>query len=169
MNSLLSVLLQQSALQDCMRTLTTLRWALISQTLRCCCCPGACSLAAGMWQSVQSRKLPSTHLLTPHSRQALAQHSSLLPTLARVLKEDGRRSVELAAAVASVFFSLSTVRQLHAAISELQVGAMLLDLCQLEVTRTGQRIAEDGSVAPRLLAARLVAAATRQKPELCDR
>jgi hypothetical protein len=97
------------------------------------------------------------------------QHPSLLPTLARILREDGRRSLELAGAVVSAFFALSTVRQLHAPLSELQVGAAVMELCQLEVTRTAQRIAEDGTAAALgPLAARVAAAACGSEAELSD-
>lgn len=107
--------------------------------------------------------------ISPHS-QGLVTHPSLLPTLARVLREDGRRSLEVAAAVASTFFGLSAMRQLHQTIRELQVGATLLELCQLEVTRTAQRMREDGLAAsPASQVARMIAAATRAGPPLTER
>jgi hypothetical protein len=62
------------------------------------------------------------------------------------------------------------MRQLHRTIGELQVGALLLELCQLEVQRTAQRIAVDGLVAsPGAQAARLAAAAVGQGPKLTER
>ncbi|KAI8472723.1 MAG: kinesin-associated protein-domain-containing protein [Monoraphidium minutum] len=105
-----------------------------------------------------------------HTTEALLSHPSLLPTLARLLREDGRRSLELAAAVAACFYSLSTMRQLHHVVGELQVGAQLLELCQLEVQRTAQRIREEGpGAAPGALAARMAAAAAGSGPPLAER
>lgn len=89
--------------------------------------------------------------------------------MARLLREDGRRSLELAGAAAAAFYSLSGLRQLHRAIGELQVGALLLDLCQLEVQRTAQRIAQEGrGAAPGALAARMAAAAAGKGPLLTE-
>ena len=101
--------------------------------------------------------------------QALLLHPSLVPTLARLLREDGRRSLELAAAVAGVFHVMSTMSHLHAVVSELQVGALLLDLCHLEVQRAVQRTQEFGpAAAPGALAARVAQAAERLQPELSE-
>lgn len=102
--------------------------------------------------------------------QALASHPSLLPTLTRLLREDGARSLDLAAAVACALYALSGVRQLHRAIAELQAGALLLELCQLEVARTAQRIEQDGrAAAPTTVAARLASAAATNTPPLSDK
>jgi len=118
------------------------------------------------------RATPTHGLTTDHTNriQSLLSHHSLLPTLARVLREDGKRSLELAAALATVFYTVSSVRQLHSQIGELQVGALLLDLCQLEVQRVAQRIAQEGAgAAPGSVVARMVAAATGQGSPLTDR
>jgi hypothetical protein len=102
--------------------------------------------------------------------QALLSHPSLLPTLMRLLREDGKRSLDLSAAVAAAFYSLSCLRQLHRVVGELQVGALLLELCQLEVQRTAQRIAHEGpAAAPGPLMARMAAAAAGQGPPLTER
>lgn len=53
--------------------------------------------------------------------QALVAYESLLPTLARVLREDGKRSLELATNLVSAFYCCSALRQLHALISDNQV------------------------------------------------
>ena len=96
-------------------------------------------------------------------------HPSLLPTLARLLREDGRRSLPLASAIASAFCVLSSFRQLHHNISELQVGATVLELVQLEVQRTAQRITQQGPIAaPMALVTRLAAVAPGQAPPLSD-
>lgn len=116
------------------------------------------------------RPVICTHpTLSAPAPQALYVHASLLPTLARLLREDGRRSLELSAAVAGAFYALSCARQLHRPIGELQVGALLLELCQLEVQRTAQRIANEGrAVTPGALAARLAAAATGRGTPLSE-
>lgn len=102
--------------------------------------------------------------------QVLLSQQSLLPTLARLLREDGRRSLAMAGAVAGAFYCLSCMRQLHQTIGELHVGVLLLELCQLEVQRTAQRIAEDGlTAAPSAQAARMAAAASGLGPPLMEK
>jgi hypothetical protein len=53
--------------------------------------------------------------------QSLLSRDTLLPTLARVLREDGMKSLELATAVAGCFLACSSLAQLHKLLLENQV------------------------------------------------
>ena len=70
---------------------------------------------------------------------ALAEHPTLPQTLARVLREDGRRSVDLATNIVSVFFALSNFSQYHPLISQNQLGDMTMRVIDLEIKRTEDR------------------------------
>ncbi|KAK9829765.1 hypothetical protein WJX72_007765 [[Myrmecia] bisecta] len=65
----------------------------------------------------------------------LLSHETLLPTLARILKEDGRRSMDLCIHVTFIFFSLSNFSGFHPLVCDNQVGAITMDLIDLEVRR----------------------------------
>ena len=71
-------------------------------------------------------------------------HEALLGALARVLRDDGRRSVDLATNVLSVFFAFSHFSQLHQVISEHQVGDATMRLMETEFKRTDLREKEEG-------------------------
>ena len=66
-------------------------------------------------------------------------HEALLGALARVLRDDGRRSVDLATNVLSVFFAFSHFSQLHQVISEHQAGDATMRLMKTEFKRTDLR------------------------------
>lgn len=131
-------------------------------------CYGYC--LSGLARALHPKHGQSARKTKAHTPpQVLRTHASLLPSLARLLREDGRRSLELSANVAGVFFALSCGRQLHRTIGELQVGALLLELCQLEVQRTAQRIANEGrDSTPGALAVRLAAAAAGRGAPLSE-
>ena len=71
-------------------------------------------------------------------------HEALLGALARVLRDDGRRSVDLATNVLSVFFAFSHFSQLHQVISEHQVGDATMRLMETDFKRTDLREKEEG-------------------------
>lgn len=54
--------------------------------------------------------------------QALLERDNLLSTLARLLREDGLKSLDLATAIAGCFFACSCLQQLHKLLLENQVG-----------------------------------------------
>lgn len=66
---------------------------------------------------------------------ALVSNETLLSGLARVLKEDGKRSIDLSTAVLSVFFSFSHYAQFSQAILDNQLGDATLRLVDLEMKR----------------------------------
>jgi hypothetical protein len=64
-------------------------------------------------------------LSAPHTcanPQELLGRETLVATLARVLREDGRRSLELATSLTGAFWALSVLAPLHRALLEQQVG-----------------------------------------------
>ena len=76
--------------------------------------------------------------------QPLLSKSGLVQLLARTLREEGRKSMDLAINCVSVFFSVSNFTQFHSVIMDNQVGAMTMDLIGLEVQRTALRTREHG-------------------------
>jgi hypothetical protein len=50
-----------------------------------------------------------------------------------VLREDGKRSIDLTSNILTVFFSLSNFSQFHPLIMEQQIGALTMDIIDLEV------------------------------------
>jgi hypothetical protein len=70
----------------------------------------------------------------------LLGHDTLVQTLARVLREEGRKSVDLATNVVSVFFAFSNYTQFHAAILENQMGDATMRIIDLEVKRQDDRL-----------------------------
>lgn len=65
--------------------------------------------------------VPNSHWLL--CTQVLLSRETLLSTLARLLREDGPRSLEMATAVAGCFYACSCVKELHRQLLDNQVGA----------------------------------------------
>ena len=99
---------------------------------------------------------------------ALADHPTLPQTLARVLREDGRRSVDLATNIVSVFFALSNFSQYHPLISQNQLGDMTMRVVDLEIKRTEDRrlSVREMDEPPDEFAARRLATAERKQDRL---
>ena len=72
--------------------------------------------------------------------EPLLSHATLLPTLARVLRDDGKRSVELCIAIQSVWLVLSNFSQFHQLLIDNQVGVLTLEVLDLEIRRTEHRV-----------------------------
>ena len=70
----------------------------------------------------------------------LLGHDTLVQTLARVLREEGRKSVDLATNVVSVFFAFSNYSQFHPAILENQMGDATMRIVDLETKRHDDRL-----------------------------
>ena len=75
---------------------------------------------------------------------ALVAKPGLIQLLARTLREAGRKSMDLAINCVSIFFSLSNFKHFHGLIMDNAVGALTMDLIQLEVQRTAVRTQEHG-------------------------
>ncbi len=72
--------------------------------------------------------------------EPLLSHATLLPTLARVLRDDGKRSVDLCVGIQSVWLVLSNFSQFHQLLVENQVGVLTIDILDLEIKRTEHRV-----------------------------
>lgn len=78
----------------------------------------------------------------------------MVQLLARTLREEGKKSTDVAVNAVTVFFSLSNFSVLHGLIMDNQVGAMTLDLVALEIQRTELRTREHG-LSPSEIAAKV--------------
>ncbi|KAL0039405.1 hypothetical protein WJX79_006988 [Trebouxia sp. C0005] len=76
--------------------------------------------------------------------EPLLSHATLLPTLARVLRDDGKRSVDLCVGIQSMWLVLSNFSQFHQLLVENQVGVLTIDILDLEIKRTEHRVKEEG-------------------------
>ena len=72
--------------------------------------------------------------------EPLLSHATLLPTLARVLRDDGKRSVDLCMGIQSVWLVLSNFSQFHQLLIENQVGVLAIHILDLEIKRTEHRV-----------------------------
>lgn len=64
---------------------------------------------------------PMPTLCLVRTAQVLLSHETLMQTLSRVLREDGKRSIDLCTNIISVFFSVSNFTQFHGLIMQNQV------------------------------------------------
>ena len=62
-----------------------------------------------------------------------------MPTLARVLRDDGKMSQELCLALMRVLFCLSCFSQLHPILVDNMVGSLTFDIVDLELKRAQRR------------------------------
>ena len=72
--------------------------------------------------------------------EPLLSHATLLPTLARVLRDDGKRSVDLCMGIQSIWLVLSNFSQFHQLLIENQVGVLTMEILDLEIKRTEHRM-----------------------------
>lgn len=75
----------------------------------------------------------------PRTLAALAQQGQLLGTLARVLREEGRKSADLALPLMQLFYCFSHFSQLHAALVDLRLGDLAMRSVELELRRATAR------------------------------
>ncbi|EFN51738.1 hypothetical protein CHLNCDRAFT_139946 [Chlorella variabilis] len=98
----------------------------------------------------------------PRSLGALQAHPTLLQALARLLREDAKRSAELGLSLLMSFFALSHLPQAHALLVQNQVGSLTMELLDLELRRAAHWQQREGvgvaGVGAALLAARPLAA-----------
>ena len=67
--------------------------------------------------------------------EALLMHEPLIGALSRVLREDGKKSIELSTNILTVFFAISNFSQFHQVILKNQIGDMTMKLVDLEIQR----------------------------------
>ncbi|XP_076181693.1 kinesin associated protein 3 isoform X1 [Ptiloglossa arizonensis] len=74
----------------------------------------------------------------PDNLHELTKNESLLSALARVLREDWRRSIELSTNIVYIFFCFSTYSQFHSIVLEYRIGSLCMDIIDFELRRYDQ-------------------------------
>ncbi|XP_076662168.1 kinesin associated protein 3 isoform X1 [Halictus rubicundus] len=74
----------------------------------------------------------------PDNLHELTKNESLLSALARVLREDWRRSIELSTNIIYIFFCFSTYSQFHNIVLEYRIGSLCMDIIDFELRRYDQ-------------------------------
>ena len=86
-------------------------------------------------------------LETSTNMTVLLQRPALLSVLARLLREDGRKSLDLCLGIVGLFCALSYFQQLQSNLVENQVGARTLDLLSLSIQRARLQVRADNCIA----------------------
>lgn len=86
------------------------------------------------------QKLVSTSAIlelarTPSNIPLLLSHSSLLSALARVLREDGRKSIDLSLSLMSIFYVFSFFSSNHSLLTVNKIGDLSLRILETEAKR----------------------------------
>ncbi|XP_067118777.1 kinesin-associated protein 3 isoform X2 [Centruroides vittatus] len=74
----------------------------------------------------------------PDNLGVLSTNETLLGALARVLREDGRKSIDLSTNIVYIFFCFSTFSQFHSIIAQFKIGSLCMDLIDYELKRHDQ-------------------------------
>ena len=86
---------------------------------------------------------------SPDNLEGLLNNESLLGLLARLLKEEGRKSMDLAINVVYVLYSFSNFSQFHPYLLQAHVGDNIMRLLELETKRHAVREKEREKSPPR--------------------
>lgn len=114
-----------------------------------------------MTKKVKATGMIASLMRSTENFEALLSHETLLQTLARLLREDGKRSIDLCINIVSVYFSVSNFSQFHHLILDNQIGALTMDLIDLETKRTEHRAAEE-NISPSMVAQKALEASVGQ-------
>ncbi|XP_070538501.1 kinesin-associated protein 3-like isoform X1 [Ptychodera flava] len=71
----------------------------------------------------------------PDNLEELLQNETVLGALARVLREDWKKSVELSTNIIYVFFCFSSFSQFHGVIAHFKIGALVMSIVEHELKR----------------------------------
>ncbi|XP_014221190.1 kinesin-associated protein 3 isoform X1 [Trichogramma pretiosum] len=74
----------------------------------------------------------------PDNLLELTKNESLLSVLARLLREDWRKSIDLAINIVYIFFCFSTYSQFHKVIVECRIGSLCMEIVDYELGRYDQ-------------------------------
>lgn len=74
----------------------------------------------------------------PDNLGHLASNEILLGAITRVLREDGRKSIDLSTNIVYIFFCFSTFSQFHHVIAHFKIGSLCMDLIDYELKRHEQ-------------------------------
>ena len=75
----------------------------------------------------------------PTNLESLVKSTQLLEATARILKEDGRKNMDLAFNLIFVFYSFSHFREFHPIIAQYKIGFLSLSMLDLELRRHRKR------------------------------
>ncbi|XP_054284614.1 kinesin-associated protein 3 [Macrosteles quadrilineatus] len=87
----------------------------------------------------------------PNNLEDLASSEAVLSALARVLREDWKKNLELSTNIVYTFFCFSTFSQFHPIIQQYKVGSLCLEIIEYELNRYAQlrkEVESRGSSAP---------------------
>jgi len=132
--------------------------------VRCAAPRRAARLQEDLYEEEMAKKVRATGMIAQLFRKTenfeeLLQHDTLVQTLARMMREDMKKSIDLCINVVSVFFSISNFSQFHPLVMDNQIGALTMDLIDLEIKRTEHRAAEEG-ISPAMVAQKALDAST---------
>lgn len=93
-----------------------------------------------LYEDKEQKITASTQILTlarnPENLEALLSNNTLLGALARVLREDWKKSTELAANIIYIFFCFSAFKQFHQIIIDYKIGGLCLQVVEYELNKT---------------------------------
>ncbi|GBG72063.1 hypothetical protein CBR_g10998 [Chara braunii] len=104
-------------------------------------------LYEGMDEKIKASSMVCQLARRTENMEGLLAHTTLIGALARVLREDGRKSLDLCRNIISLFFAFSNFSQFHHVILEHQVGNMTMNIIDLEIQRTEARLQAEGPAA----------------------
>jgi hypothetical protein len=76
---------------------------------------------------------------SPDNLETMLQNEALLGLLSRLLKEEGRKSMDLAINIIYILYSFSNFSQFHTTLQQAQVGNTIMQLIELETKRHAVR------------------------------
>eukprot|EP00164_Ancoracysta_twista_P002021 GFYU01002664.1.p1 GENE.GFYU01002664.1~~GFYU01002664.1.p1 ORF type:complete len:747 (-),score=301.65 GFYU01002664.1:27-2267(-) len=93
-------------------------------------------------------KIKGTYMIlqlarNPLNLDGMSQDETLLGVLSRLLKEDGRKSMDLLINIIYIFYSFSNFSQFHGVITKYGVGDLIMKTIDLEIKRHNLRQAEN--------------------------
>ncbi|XP_011501080.1 PREDICTED: kinesin-associated protein 3 [Ceratosolen solmsi marchali] len=74
----------------------------------------------------------------PDNLQELSKNETLLSVLARVLREDWKKSIELSINIIYIFFCFATYSQFHNIVVDYRIGSLCMDIIDYELIRFDQ-------------------------------
>ena len=75
---------------------------------------------------------------------SLSENSTLMTALVRILREEGKKHIQLATLVVAIFCQFCLFRDFHTTISTYKVGSQCLELLQAEILRADTHNSADG-------------------------
>jgi flagellin-specific chaperone FliS len=93
----------------------------------------------GLYEEINEKIQSTRNILqlakSPEKMRILVQNESLMSALSRVLREDGRRSIELITNIVYIFFCFSNYSEFHNVITANKIGNICLGMTDQELKR----------------------------------